>query len=821
MSTEIGEEMSIFDGLTKINPTALSKVAGTSFLVDIIEEIEDGTHADKVKKVRALEQGSEAHAKAKKALGGFTVSGVFPKKRGGFPETHTGLMQVDLDGKDNPDLTVEKMRAKVIEDPSLVACFTSPSGDGLKVIVKTGVAIDRTDHVHRFESMKAGMTRQGLTVDDSCKDPARLCFYSHDPSAFYRSPGDAEAIPLIPKTTEPVHRERQVEGISYPLPVAKRALEAIEEKTGRPPYELWLGLTAGMRNSYGSDGIAAMADVFPEERKGEYEDKFSYLPKLHNAGFIINQAKKLAGWEATTEEKEAFMERLGTDSYDETIPDNVFPIPANKIGNTQAAEKIFSVIGATKKLFIRGANVNEIISANGVDSLAPVTPERFCGLVEGYGHRTARKEGFQDKDGRIRYAWRSKTYPLGSAKVILETDAAREHLPPIRQMTNCPIMTPVGEMLGKGYHDHAGGTYISTGAAPQTIPVEKAIEALKGLLVDFDFPTKSDFSRAFASLISPAMKMGGWITDDFPLDLAEADKSQSGKTYRQKLVCRLYNEAPSSITLSRGGVGSIDENIAGALLQGRPFLTLGNIRGKIDSPIMEEALRGSGHVTCRGFRKVGEVDTGPFLWQLSTNGAELTPDLANRAIVTKIRKRPDEYEWKKFPEGDLERHVIANQPFYLACVFSVIKAWSDAGGNETSESRHDFRKWCRVMDGICQFCGLAPLLDGHREQQRRTANPNLQWVRNILLKLPEEKRGEELTTMDLAKLAEEEGIEFPGNPNSKDDPWVRAGKIFGRIFREAESNDILVDNFVFSRFEIIDFDDASRTVKKYTVKSQE
>ena len=75
--------------------------------------------------------------------------------------------------------------------------------------------------------------------------------------------------------------------------------------------------------------------------------------------------------------------------------------------------------------------------------------------------------------------------------------------------------------------------------------------------------------------------------------------------------------------------------------------------------------------------------------------------------------------------------------------------------------------------------------------------------------------------MDLAKLAEEEGIEFPGNPNSKDDPWVRAGKIFGRIFREAESNDILVDNFVFSRFEIIDFDDASRTVKKYTVKSQE
>ncbi len=63
--------------------------------------------------------------------------------------------------------------------------------------------------------------------------------------------------------------------------------------------------------------------------------------------------------------------------------------------------------------------------------------------------------------------------------------------------------------------------------------------------------------------------------------------------------------------------------------------------------------------------------------------------------------------------------------------------------------------------------------------------------------------------MFLANLAEEKGIEIPGNPNSKDNPWVRAGK----ILKEAESNKILVDNLVFSRFETIDFDAAIRTVK--------
>jgi hypothetical protein len=313
-TVEETEEMSVFNGATPSNPQPLTKVAGTAFLVDIIEEIKDDAYADKVKKVREQERKSKAHDKAKLALGSFTVSGVFSKKRAGFPETHTGLIQGDVDGKDHPDLTVEEMRAKVINHRSLVACFTSPSGDGLKLIMKTGVATDKADHVHRFESMKTEMTRLGLKVDASCKDPARLCFYSHDPDAFYRPPHEAEAIPLIPKTTEPDHREWQGDGISYPLPVAKRALEAIEEKIGRPPYELWLGLTAGMSNSYGSEGLCTMEEVFPEEREGEYQHKLPHLPEAHSTGYVFNKAKELASWEASPEEKADLKERLRTGS---------------------------------------------------------------------------------------------------------------------------------------------------------------------------------------------------------------------------------------------------------------------------------------------------------------------------------------------------------------------------------------------------------------------------------------------------------------------------------------------------------------------------
>jgi hypothetical protein len=81
------------------------------------------------------------------------------------------------------------------------------------------------------------------------------------------------------------------------------------------------------------------------------------------------------------------------------------------------------------------------------------------------------------------------------------------------------------------------------------------------LLSDFDFVTASDKSRAVASFIAPALRFGRLIGADFPLDLAEADESQSGKTYRQKVACAIYGEKPYVIARRENGVGSLDESI--------------------------------------------------------------------------------------------------------------------------------------------------------------------------------------------------------------------------------------------------------------------
>jgi hypothetical protein len=250
----------------------------------------------------------------------------------------------------------------------------------------------------------------------------------------------------------------------------------------------------------------------------------------------------------------------------------------------------------------------------------------------------------------------------------------------------------------------------------------------------------------------------------------------------------------------RGGVGSLDESISAELIKGKPFIVLDNFRGRLDSTILEQAIRGIGSLACRAYRNAATVDCQPFLWQLSTNGAELTRDAANRAIITRIRKQPEGFQFKEFPEGGLFAHVKANQGFYLGAVFAIVREWSAKGCNKTSERRHDFTEWCGVMDWIVQeVFGMAPLLDGHREQQARTSNPDLQWLREIILAATPADIGRRGGTDLLLSIAEDNGIPFPGNPNSKDEPAIRAGRILGKLYREAGGEELRVDSFRLTR----------------------
>ena len=786
--------ISVFNHAKAANPS------GDMTLENLFLEVRDGKHRAQIEALRA-EEDEDKQKELKKQLKAVTFSGkVTSGGRGKAMQegrfAHSGFLQIDCDEDDLNGSPPSDFRDVLIEDQHIITAFISPRGNGVKAVMLVPPAATEEEHKAIFAAAEGYMLETyEQKIDASTKDPVRLCFVSHDPEARWNS----EAVPL---DTTP----------AAPAPTAaKTSKTSTSSKVGAnvgfppPPREgihAWLMEAAWHCRFNGLDEQATTAKLQAYD---------GTLRRPYQPNEVRDAVRKVY---------DSPMPEAGTRTAPSDIPEDVFPIPGSGVSFTEAAEIIFPAMGEARKLFIREREVHEIHSTIESDILAPVSPERFSSLVETTQKRVARRVPVKTKDGEDSVVWRTTTFPSSSAKILLQTDSARTALPTITQLANCPIITPEGNVLTRGYHHHAGGTFIGRGSKLQEVPFDTAVESLFRLLADFDFATPSDASRAFASLISPALKQGGWIEDDFPLDLAEADQSQSGKTFRQKIVCLIYNELQSSITSQKGGVGSLDEAVAAALIKGRPFITIDNFRGRMDSQIMESAIRGAGVVDCRTIKHRAEVNTRPFLWQLSTNGAELTRDLANRSIVTRIRKRPDGIVWHVHPEGSLEAHIRVNQCFYLACVFAILREWKRQGRPITGESRHDFRTWCRTLDGIVQMVGMSPLLDGHREQQLRTANPNLQWLREILLVMSEQDLGRELYASDLFRIADDNDIAFPGNPHSKDDPAVRVGRILKTLFKDAVDEKIEVDGFEFSRTSAPDYspEGLSRETKKYTVK---
>jgi len=498
-----------------------------------------------------------------------------------------------------------------------------------------------------------------------------------------------------------------------------------------------------------------------------------------------------------------------------TIPDNVFPIPNDSLGYIRPAEMIFSNIAALHVWFNRGGVIHEIMNDEDGARLSPLDPDRAISELERMakqlGKRIAKLEFSKDADGPKRPVWRNANIPKNSMGVLLKCNAALHNLPEIRQLPSCPVIVEEGNRkcrtLERGYHAHGGGTYITAGATPPEIPWHAAVEALLRLHEEFLFGSEADLSRAIAVMLTPALKMGGFIRDDFPMHVAEALESQSGKDYLQKVHSRIYNERPAGIAPSKGGVGSIDETLSKKMMEGRPFITFSNFRGNLDSAILEAAIRGQGKIECRALRVSATVDCTPFIWQISTNGADFTRDISNRSIITRIRKQAPGFNFKSYPEGDLLAHIEAKQTFYLGCVFAVIREWVEEGKQRTTDARHDFREWTQSLDWIVQsLFNLPPLLDGHQEIQTRVANPSMQWLRSLAYAiLAKDCMGKSFTAMEIGGFCEEEGIDIPNRAkDSTEGLHLSIGRVFKKLFKEAptiggDTTFLMVDDIRITR----------------------
>jgi len=150
----------------------------------ILEEIKTGKYKHAIVYLRKSlsEKKMEAYEKAKKSLPAFTPSGKFiDGRKVDLLAEYSNFIILDIDKLSAADLQNASHLANQSE--FTYASFISPSGNGLKILVK--INSDKANHKEIFLKVQAHYESiLNLEIDKSGKDVTRLCFYSSDENLY-------------------------------------------------------------------------------------------------------------------------------------------------------------------------------------------------------------------------------------------------------------------------------------------------------------------------------------------------------------------------------------------------------------------------------------------------------------------------------------------------------------------------------------------------------------------------------------------------------------------------------------------------------------
>jgi hypothetical protein len=155
--------------------------ADTITIFDAYVFIKDIRFLKNVIELQAIEDKEATKIYKKNHFDYVTFSGTFSTRKDSNLIKHSGLITIDLDNLEHPQL----IKNLLLEDDELETAllFFSPSGNGIKWIVE--IDITNYSHAQNFEAISnCLLTKYQLKVDPSGKDISRACFIPHDKECF-------------------------------------------------------------------------------------------------------------------------------------------------------------------------------------------------------------------------------------------------------------------------------------------------------------------------------------------------------------------------------------------------------------------------------------------------------------------------------------------------------------------------------------------------------------------------------------------------------------------------------------------------------------
>lgn len=210
--------------------------------VNLIKWLCDESEQSYIRELRTF--SGDAYKKRKKQLSGITPSGTFSNRSESGLIEHSGLIQFDIDAKENP-ANMDELKYKIQHNPYVAYLSYSTSGNGLWGLIPVKHPERHKGHVRAIQK---AFLNAGVSIDPAPSNVASFRFTTYDADPYFNH--NAELFPYLIDTTAMSRN-----GKGNRMKVEQLINKILESKVDiTEGYDNWLKIGFALADEFGESG---------------------------------------------------------------------------------------------------------------------------------------------------------------------------------------------------------------------------------------------------------------------------------------------------------------------------------------------------------------------------------------------------------------------------------------------------------------------------------------------------------------------------------------------------------------------------------------
>lgn len=263
-------------------------------ILDFISSIKTCIYEYRIQQIRNQTDKTKRN-KIKQSLPCICTSATFKGSRNlQNVESTTGLISIDIDNCEQIDVFTELLK----KDKYTFCLFRSPSGSGIKIIVKAIYII--SSFTASFLALSIYYKKKyNIEIDPACKDITRLMFVSSDSNIFYNLDSNTFTLKLVidtPPCPNPLPQKTFSKSNYTEKIITKIKASQIDITS---TYSDWIKIGYALVNEFGINGInyfIQISQYYPKFNQIECEKVYRSCYRSGSSAVSIKSLYKIAAW---------------------------------------------------------------------------------------------------------------------------------------------------------------------------------------------------------------------------------------------------------------------------------------------------------------------------------------------------------------------------------------------------------------------------------------------------------------------------------------------------------------------------------------------